>query len=191
MSTGIFLSGNRGRWVRRGGSIVLLPGDGCGAGGGMEGEVPGGTTGTAPAAAYTVCDFIDPRIDVAAQYALAELAGRGGVGARAAPSILAAVKAGVLGGIYQEDQRAPALRARTLGVWWWTLIPPGSGSVCAPGVPPLISFRRSLAKDRFALGTELMRVYLTCGIPILPPLPPSGKVCTRPPVQTVPSTGGA
>jgi hypothetical protein len=139
---------------------------------------------------YTVCDFIDPRIDVAAQYALFGLLARGPAAAAAALSMLAAVRAGALGGIYQEDQRAPALRARSLGLWWWTLIPPGSGSVCVPGVPPLISFRRSLAKNHFALGTGLLRVFPTCGLPLLPPPPPSGRPCTRP-VQTVPSTGGA
>jgi hypothetical protein len=180
MSTRIFLPGTRGRWVRRGGSIVLLPGGAFAArGGGLQGELEiGGGPPPPPPAAYTVCDFIDPRIDVAAQYALFGLLA--GPGRAAALSMLAAVRAGALGGIFQEDQRAPALRARSLGTNWWTLIPKGAPAVCAPGTPPLISFRKSLANNRAALGAALLAVFPTCGLPLFPPPPPSGKSCTRP-----------
>jgi hypothetical protein len=179
MSTRIYLPADRGRWVRRGGSIVLLPG-GVGPGGGVEGEFGGRRPPPRPrpAAAYTVCDFIDPRIDVAAQYALFGLLS--GPGRAVALAMLAAVKAGTLGGIFQEDQQAPALRARGLGTNWWTLIPKGAGAFCAPGTPPLISFRKSLANNRAALGAALLAVFPGCGVPLLPAPPPSGRVCTRP-----------
>jgi hypothetical protein len=177
------LSMPSGRWVRQGNRIHLLPAGARAVEGEME---TGGGPPIAVPAAYTVCDFIHPNIDVAAQYALFGLLARGPGPRAAALSMLSSVRTGALAGIFQEDQRAPALRARSLGGSWWTLIPAGVGSVCVPGPPPLISFRRSLANNRAALGTELLRVFPTCGLPFLPPPPASGRVCTRPAPATAP-----
>src|SRR5215207_10593296 len=85
-----------GRWIREGNRIVLLPGVGAGAAYGREEELETGGGPPPPAPAYTVCDFIDPRIDVAAQYALFSLLA--GPGRGAALAMLAAVRAGALGG---------------------------------------------------------------------------------------------
>jgi hypothetical protein len=154
----------------------------------MQGEVPGGTTGTTPAAAYTVCDFIHPRIDVEAQYALYGLLNRGPAGRAAALSMLGAVRRGdtmpngpdVLWGIFQENQQVPAMRTRNSG-GWWNLIPKGVDAVCGVGSPPIIAFRRSIAKNHFALGSALLSVWPTCTRGTVPPPPPKGTVCTRPP----------
>ncbi|HEV7587860.1 MAG TPA: hypothetical protein VGO40_06985 [Longimicrobium sp.] len=179
-----------GRWVREGNRILLLPAGGAAAARGLEGELetPGGGPATP---GYTVCDFIHPRIDVAAQYALFGLLRRGRAARAAALAMLAAVRAGdsdpgargVLRGIFQEDQREPALRARSSG-GWWKLIPEGRDAVCVPGPPPLVAFRRSLAKSPALLGTELLRVWPRCGLPVLPAPPPSGRSCTRPAPKT-------
>lgn len=185
-----------GLWTRRGRTIVLSEG---GAAGSPRRAAPQGEVGGSPPA-RTVCDFIDPRIDVAAQHALFGLLRRAPFARVAALGMLGAVKAGTLA-IYQEDQERPAKRARARGIGWWDLIPRGSLSTCIdgppPGMPPpvvigapaLIVFRRSLASDPFALGTELMRVWSTCGVVPVEPPPASKKPCTRPP-PPAPTGGG-
>lgn len=169
-----------GRWIRAGNRILLLP-PRQRRGGEMEGEVPGGRPRAATA--YTVCDFIDPRIDVEAQYALFGLV-RAGTPAPAL-AMLAAVKAGTLAGIYQEDQLVPARRAVSLGMGWWQAIArfggPAAQVACVPGPPPLIAFKKSLAGNHPLLGRVLAATFAGCGIATLPPPPPSGKSCTRPP----------
>lgn len=181
-----------GRWIRRGGQIVVLPAGGGGMdsppGAALQGEVGGS------ARDYTVCDFIDPRIDVAAQYALAAMMKhpfeRG-----VARGMFAALHGGRLGGIYQEDQRVPALRAQRQGTGWWTLIPAGLRSACvrgSVGEPPIVVFRRSLAKDPAGLRSALVDAWFACRIPTLglrlPP--PSGRPCDRPPPKPPVDGGG-
>jgi hypothetical protein len=143
-----------GRWIRRGDRIVLLAGRDA-APGAMEGEVaatgPGGV--------------IDSRIDVHAQYALLRMA-KGDPGARAdAAGMLAAVKSGRLAGIYKEDQRVPALRARGLGLGWWQLVPRifcgiggGTETACKEKVKVATTF-----EDYVALVRRAEAKLLGCG----------------------------
>src|SRR3982750_1979770 len=108
MSTQI-LPTPRGRWVRRGGSIVLLPPDDG------DGEVQG-EVGTPATVTATSAGVIDARIDVFAQRALLRMAKSPDPAARAdASQMLGAVKSGRLAGIYKEDEQVPALRARRVG----------------------------------------------------------------------------
>ena len=64
--------------------------------------------------AYTVCDFIDERIDVDAQYALTILVKRGGSSRTTGLAIFTAIKTGRLAGIYQQNRGEPALLAQRL-----------------------------------------------------------------------------
>ncbi|HEX2076516.1 MAG TPA: hypothetical protein VHG08_02370 [Longimicrobium sp.] len=176
--------GERGVWIRRENRIVLLPGGAAGApvAAGLETELE-----SAPPD-YTVCDFIHPNIDVAAQYALFGMLREGGVARSVALMILAAVKAKppLLGGVYQVDQYVPAMRARFWNKGWWQLIPAGRPSACLPatarGEPPLIVFRKSLAKDPAALGRALLSAWTECSfsVPVPAPPGPGGRPCTRP-----------
>jgi hypothetical protein len=133
--------------------------------------------------AYTQCDFIDPRIDVDAQYALFEML-KGDIPTRtAAISMLSAVKNGSLGGIYKEDQQVPAKRAQRIGKTWWTLIPSGQSAICVtqpPSEPQIIVFKKSLT-NRTLLGTALLTAWSTCRVPIPTPFPPSGRICPNRP----------
>jgi hypothetical protein len=132
---------------------------------------------------YTQCDFIDPRIDVDAQYALFEML-KGDIPTRtAAISMFSAVQNGSLGGIYKENQQVPAKRAQRIGKTWWTLIPSGQSAICVtlpPSEPPIIVFKKSLT-NRFQLGQALRTAWSTCGVPIPTPFPPSGKICPNRP----------
>jgi hypothetical protein len=182
--------GASGRWVRRGSRIVLLPG-----GAGVqreEGEVrpritvpPRGRTRPRLAAArLTPCDFIHANIDVSAQRALHRLLRGDAASVHAAAQMLAAVRNGVLGGIYQEDQKVPALRARGLGRGWWELVaayrkPSAPGTACVnepAGTPPLLVFRKSLASDHARLATELRTAFAGC-VPRQPSPVPTGRPC--------------
>lgn len=75
---------------------------------------------------YTAQDVIHPNIDVHAQYAIQRMLKSPDPAARAdGAQMLAAVKSGLLDGIYKEDQQVPAMWARKGGLSWWQLIPPG------------------------------------------------------------------
>ncbi|MBU7587366.1 MAG: hypothetical protein KAF91_31810 [Nostoc sp. TH1S01] len=143
--------------------------------------------------AYTQCDFIDPRIDVNAQYALFEML-KGDIATRtAAISMLSAVKNGSLGGIYKEDQQVPAKRAQRISKTWWTLIPSGQSAICVTqpsSEPPIIVFKRSLT-NRIQLGQALRTAWSTCRLSNPPAYLPSGKICPnrplpKPPVKDTP-----
>src|SRR5215213_4321169 len=150
MSMRIFLPGDRGRWVRRGGSIVLHGADG-------DGEVQGEVATPVPVTA-TQAGVIDGRIDVHAQYALLRMAKSPNHGARTdASQMLGAVKSGALAGIYKEDQQVPALRARRMGSNWWQAIRPGEDAdlLFHAVEAPLINFRTRVAKNPVALDAAL------------------------------------
>jgi len=156
MSARIFLPGDRGRWVRRGGSIVLLPEDG-------DAELQGELSAPVPVTA-TQAGVIDARIDVFAQKALLRMANGPDPAARAdASQMLGAVKAGALAGIYKEDEQVPALRARKLGSSWWLVIPKGEDAVlflgAAPGEAPLIDFRDSVRSNAARLDPALRKAW--------------------------------
>ena len=142
------------------------------------GPRPPGYTGTG----YTQCDFIDQRIDVYAQRALYQMVKSNGPSRQAAIEMLSAVRAGQLAGIYQEDQRVPALRARALGKGWWQVIPQGQGAVCIPSSGydlPIIAFKKTLSSDRASLSRTLLTVWTTgnCRPRKISIVPPSGKPC--------------
>jgi hypothetical protein len=110
-------------------------------------------------------DVIDNRIDVFAQYALLRMF-KGDPAARAdAQGMLCAVKTGQLAGIYKEDERVPALRARKINRWWWQIIPPGEDAtvVSDPLDPlmgaPVIIFRDSVRSKPFRLDPSLGKAY--------------------------------
>lgn len=99
---------------------------------------------------------------------------------KASVGMLAAVKAGMLGGIYQADQRVPAQRAQRIGLGWWQLIPSGQLAVCITepsSEPPIIAFKKSISSDRLRLGQALRGAWSQCGLPELAPPPPSGRPC--------------
>jgi hypothetical protein len=145
-------------------------------------------------AGYTVCDFIDPRIDVDAQYALYGYLNRGQQARWEALHVLAAVKAGVIQGVYAQDQRAPALLALKHQSSWWTMIPSGEQAVLFPdddSDTPLIAFRLSLRGDRGALGAAIVKAFRGSSASETPvPIPsPSGGPCgsaTTPPSVSPP-----
>lgn len=151
MSTSLLLPA-RGRWIRRGGEIVLLPAAPPHGAGGMQGEV---------AVTATTSGVIDPRIDVHAQYALLRMA-KGDPSARAdAAAILAAVKSGRLAGIYKEDQQVPAMRAKRRGIGWWQLIPAGRDAavVHEAGAAPILVFRDRVRSDASRLDPALRAAW--------------------------------
>jgi hypothetical protein len=122
---------------------------------------------------------IDKRIDVAAQYALMRMFKGDPTERVDASDILSAVKSGALGGIYQEDQKAPALRAQSLGTWWGTILPKPAGPVRVDGVcmleprekPPIIAMRRKAETNPAAYDLALQNAWATCGIPPSPVRP--------------------
>jgi hypothetical protein len=97
-----------GFWYRLGNTIVVLPAN----------QLPTSRVEHSRAedwqgevgADYTQCDFIDSRIEVAAQRALYQILKRGPTNRRDSLAILAAVKAGQLRGVFREDQKVSALR---------------------------------------------------------------------------------
>jgi len=131
-------------------------------------------------AAYTQCDFIDARIDVQAQRALFLLARRGGLDGSDALSMWGAVKSGGLAGIYQENQKVPALAAIANGTTWWQLIPAGRDSVVfeRPAIPIMV-FRRGIAKDVGRVASALLSAWRESTVGALPTIipPPSGRPC--------------
>ena len=141
------------------------------------------------APAYTQCDFIDARIDVSAQYALYDMVKGGGASRNASLQMLAAVKSGRLGGIYQQDQLVPAKRAQALGIGWWQLIPQGQNAICVTqpkSQSPIIAIRKSIASNRSVVAQALEAAWKTCGIPNPPAVPPSGKPCPQKPLPPPP-----
>jgi hypothetical protein len=128
---------------------------------------------------WTSKDVIDKRIDVAAQYALMRMFKGDPTERVDASNILSAVKSGALGGIYQEDQQVPALRAQSLGTWWGTILPKPVGGVRVDGVcmleppekPPIIVMRRKAEKNPAAYDRSLQAAWAMCGLPGSPVRP--------------------
>ena len=140
------MQASEGRWVRRGGRVVIVPGAE-----GVEGE-----TGPIPATGA-----IHPRIDVDVQRALVRLSKGDAHSREAAHGLLGAVKSGALAGIYAEDQQAPALRARALKTSWWTLIPRGEDGdlVFHAREAPLLAIRNAARKDAARLDRVLRMLW--------------------------------
>lgn len=145
---------------------------------------------------WTTQDVIDERIDVQAQYALMRMFGGEPLEKIHASHILSAVKSGALGGVYQEDQQVPALRAQSLGYGWWEILPKPQGGVRVDGVcmaeptskAPIIVMRRKAEQNRAAYDNALQDAWLACGLPpspirpyrtTLPPKPEQGTKASR------------
>lgn len=140
---------------------------------------------------WTTQDVIDERIDVQAQYALMRMFVGEPAERAVASGVLAAIEAGALAGVYREDQRAPALRARALGTGWWMLVPRGRAAACViepDGELPLIAVRRGAHKDPAAYDRALAEAWEACGLPASEPRP---YVETLPPRPTSAETGCA
>src|SRR5215207_5768958 len=103
MSTRSMSGAAWGRWVRSGNRIVLLPERHPARDDAEERELPAPVPVTAAQSGV-----IDARIDVFAQYSLLRMAKSSDAPARTdAGEMLGAVKAGVLAGIYKEDEQVP------------------------------------------------------------------------------------
>jgi len=141
------------------------------------------------AASYTQCDFIDARIDVQAQRALFLLARQGGLDGNDALSMWGAVKSAALAGIYQENQKVPALAAIANGTAWWQLIPAGRDSIVfeRPAVPIMV-FRRGIANDVRRVAAALLFAWRESSVGALPMIipPPSGRPCLPAPKPSPP-----
>lgn len=136
---------------------------------------------------WTTQNVIDARIDVEAQTSLIRMFESGADAAVTASVILSAVKAGHLAGIYQQDQRAPALRAQKVGKGWWQLFdgtPSGRLAICwkePPGSAPMMVLRRGVKSGRDTLDPALRDAWEQCGLPTAAP---------RPYVRTLPPRPG-
>ncbi len=110
--------------------------------------------------------------------------------AATASAILSAVKAGELAGIYQQDQRAPALRAQGMGKGWWQLfdgVPPERPALCwkePASAPPMIVLRRGMKFGVQVLDASLREAWEQCGLRAAAPRPHSDP---PPPAQQTPA----
>lgn len=108
---------------------------------------------------------IHPHIDVFAQYALQRMLKGDAAAQRDAADMLAAVKAGKLRGIFKEDQKEPALRAKRMNKGWWEVIPQGQDAVLflEPsnpfGATPIIDFRDSVRSNPARLDPALRAAW--------------------------------
>ncbi len=106
------------------------------------------------------------RIDVFAQKALLRMSKNPAMSADA-NEMAAAVKSGSLGGIYKEDEKVPALRARKMNSSWWLIIPKGEDAVLFldPEKPktgvPIIVFRDSVRSLPHRLDPALFKAWQT------------------------------
>lgn len=149
-------------------------------------------------------DVIDPRIDVFAQRALIRMR-NGDVASQAdAMGMLGAVKTQSLAGIYKEDERVPALRARKMNLGWWELVPTGEDAalILDPASPlagpPIIVFRDRVRSTPPLLDPALRKAWHTfqlmqggklarCALPgtegtvaeLLPATPGAGRVVSN------------
>jgi hypothetical protein len=108
-------------------------------------------------------DTIDRRIDVFAQRALVRLS-KSQPTSGDAVGLLSEIRAGRLAGIYKEDERVPAMRARALGRTWWTLIPSREDAALVldpsgPGGLPIVVFRDRVRSNAPRLDRALSRAW--------------------------------
>jgi hypothetical protein len=114
----------------------------------------------------TYADVRSDRIDVFAQKALLRMSKNPAMSAYA-NEMAAAVKSGRLGGIYKEDEKVPALRARKMNSSWWLIIPKGEDAVLFldPEKPktgiPIIVFRDSVRSLPQRLDPALFKAWQT------------------------------
>lgn len=105
-------------------------------------------------------DVIDARIDVFAQRALLRML----KGDADAMAMLCAVNTNQLAGIYKEDQRVPALRARKMSLGWWNLISKGENAAVIfdslnSANAPIIVFRDRVRSHPGQLDSALRKAW--------------------------------
>ena len=128
----------------------------------------------APVQELTQLDVMSPSIDVFAQRALLRMLKADSDSNHLSRNMIYAVKLKYVGGIYKEDQRAPALRAQRMGKGWWQLIPKGEDAICLKGpagLKPMIVFRDKIRSIPSRLDPALRKAWMACGIADLSPPP--------------------
>jgi hypothetical protein len=94
-----------------------------------------------------------------------------------ASAILSAVKAEVLAGIYQQDQKKPALRAQKVGKGWWQLFDAQSSDRLVfcwkepASAPPMLVMRKGVKSSKESLDPALREAWKECGLPSEPSKP--------------------
>lgn len=128
-----------------------------------------------PVPPWTPKDVLDARIDVQAQYALFRML-KGTPAQRVdASHMLSAVKSGALQGIYQENQKVPALRAQALGTWWGRILPRGVEGICMTepaSKPPVVAMRQGTPTDKARYDRSLAAARGQCLVLIAWPVRP-------------------
>jgi hypothetical protein len=192
--------GSRGRWIRQGSKIIVLPGikrvsEDYELYELFDNGIPAATPRVLT---YSTRDVIDARISVPAQHSLVRLSKNPETSADAV-GMLEEVKARRLAGIYCVNWQNPSQRALRFGKAWWTVIPPSEDAILIldPGDPlhgpPLIAFRRELdpncgqlahkrliAASPARLDAALLKVWssfraMQSGEPALCPVPRPGN----------------
>jgi hypothetical protein len=128
---------------------------------------------------WTTQDVIDSRIDVSAQYALMRMLAGEPQERIVSSNILSAVKEERLGGIYQEDQQVPALRAQASGYGWWQILPKSAAGAKADSKcmtdpaskAPIIVMRKKAETNPVAYDKALQDAWYACGLPPAPVRP--------------------
>jgi hypothetical protein len=136
-----------------------------------------------PSTALVADDVRHKDIDVAAQHSLMRLSKNAAL-AGEARGLLSAVREGRLKGIYQEDQRVPALLAQRWGQGWWQVIPKGQDGalILDPAQPltaaPAIVLRKGAVHSAARTDSALMKLWEL--VKLLPPLAavPEFVVCS-------------
>jgi hypothetical protein len=130
----------------------------------------------------TYDDVRDERIEVAAQHALVRMSKKTPAERQAANEMVAAIKSGQLAAIFQENQRAPALRARAAGGNWWEITRGRDASMQEDpyGIEsPILVFRVAAANDpdNTRLDRALVLAWHEKPSPVKPsPAKPSGSI---------------
>jgi hypothetical protein len=114
---------------------------------------------------FTRHDVIHKRIDVFAQYSLLRMF-KGDAATRAdGEAMLEAVKANQLAGIYKENELIPVMRAKSMSMGWWQLIPKGEDAALIghPGDlvtrAPIIVFRDGIRSTPPRLDRALRKAW--------------------------------
>lgn len=105
-------------------------------------------------------------------------------------NILSAVKDKTLGGIYQEDQQVPALRAQASGYGWWQILPKtpvgakaDSKCMTDPATKaPIIVMRKKAETNPVAYDMALQDAWYGCGLPPVPIRPYAKTLPNKQPV---------
>ncbi len=128
---------------------------------------------------WTTQDVIDSHIDVSAQYGLMRMLAGEPEERIVGSNILSAVKDKTLGGIYQEDQQVPALRAQASGYGWWQILPKSAAGVKVDSTcmtdpaskAPIIVMRKKAETNPIAYDQALQDAWYDCGLPPAPVRP--------------------